>query len=465
MSSKITHRCLKHNELWDTTPERILKGVGCPVCHKEKIHAKQVKTTNQYKEEVASISPHIKVVGEYIDVNTRIIHRCNKHNIEWETSPASILQGTGCKLCAKEKIRRSNGKTHCKYTNELHEVNPNIAVIGEYQNNSTKIRHKCLIDGYEWDAIPANLLNGSGCPVCSNTKRRSHDEYVDDVAINNPNIDVIGKFSGMRTPVLHRCKKHGIEWEAFPHIILKGSGCKECSKEKIALKNGRTNEQYIIDLQEINKNIVPLEEYVNARLPILHKCLICNHEWMVTPGSLMSGTGCPKCAGVITRTQEEYTSELSYVNNNIVVLGEYINSTTPILHKCLKCDNEWDVSPSSVLNGSGCPKCNESRGERAISVWLDNNNIQYIQQMKFLDCKDSRSLPFDFYLPESNKAIEYDGRQHFMPIDYFGGQDAFEILQRHDQIKTDYCEKNGIDLLRIPYTANIEAELNNFLFI
>ena len=63
--------------------------------------------------------------------------------------------------------------------------------------------------------------------------------------------------------------------------------------------------------------------------------------------------------------------------------------------------------------------------------------------------------------------IEYDGEQHFRPIEYFGGQKKFELQQKHDTIKNEYCKNNGIPLLRIPYFKydNIEEELNNFLFI
>ena len=100
-------------------------------------------------------------------------------------------------------------------------------------------------------------------------------------------------------------------------------------------------------------------------------------------------------------------------------------------------------------------------------MWLDKNNIFYEPQMRFDDCCDIKTLPFDFYIPSLKIAIEYDGKQHFEPIEYFGGKESFEILQKHDAIKNEYCKNNGISLLRIPYYKynNIEEELNNFLFI
>lgn len=79
-------------------------------------------------------------------------------------------------------------------------------------------------------------------------------------------------------------------------------------------------------------------------------------------------------------------------------------------------------------------------------------------------------LPFDFYLPEYNLCIEYDGEQHFKPVDFANkgrewADKQFEIRRTCDEIKTEYCKKNNIKLLRIPYFKNIEEELNIFLFI
>jgi very-short-patch-repair endonuclease len=74
-----------------------------------------------------------------------------------------------------------------------------------------------------------------------------------------------------------------------------------------------------------------------------------------------------------------------------------------------------------------------------------------------------RKLPFDFYIPEFNMCIEYDGEQHFKAVDYFGGEDGLKIRQIHDRIKTDYCNSNNILLLRIRYDENIEEKLHSFI--
>lgn len=98
-----------------------------------------------------------------------------------------------------------------------------------------------------------------------------------------------------------------------------------------------------------------------------------------------------------------------------------------------------------------CPHCSArqpSDGEKIIAEILDEYNIKHITEMRFDDCRDKRVLPFDFYLPDCNLIIEFDGPQHFEEKD---GWTDLEITQRHDQIKNKYCETHGIDLLRIPF--------------
>lgn len=88
----------------------------------------------------------------------------------------------------------------------------------------------------------------------------------------------------------------------------------------------------------------------------------------------------------------------------------------------------FEQRPSAHKNGSGCPKCNESKGEREIRNFLKQHKINYIYNKKFKDCKDQKELPFDFYLQELNTCIEYDGRQHFMSNAFFGGESSTLII-------------------------------------
>ena len=94
---------------------------------------------------------------------------------------------------------------------------------------------------------------------------------------------------------------------------------------------------------------------------------------------------------------------------------------------------------------------------------MQENNVEFIEQYKFKECKDKRELPFDFYLPNNNICIEYNGEQHYKPINKFGGADSFKIQQEHDKIKRNYCLEHNITLLEIPYTYNTNEKVANFL--
>lgn len=96
-----------------------------------------------------------------------------------------------------------------------------------------------------------------------------------------------------------------------------------------------------------------------------------------------------------------------------------------------------------------------SYGELEIARLLKYKKINFITQFKFDDCIDIKPLPFDFYfnIYGYDCVIEFDGLQHFKPIDYFGGEEAFKTGQKHDKIKNKYCKNNDIILIRIKYDA------------
>lgn len=101
---------------------------------------------------------------------------------------------------------------------------------------------------------------------------------------------------------------------------------------------------------------------------------------------------------------------------------------------------------------NGCPYCNKiSKGENKISTYLQENNIEFIKEYKFKNCKYKRVLPFDFYLPKFNLVIEYNGQQHYEPVTIFGGENHYNKTVIRDEIKIKYCRDNNIDIIIIPY--------------
>ena len=368
-------------------------------------------------------------------------------------------------------------KTHEEYVAELAIKNPDIEVIEQYINRFTAILHYCKKHNVFWKTTPGNVLSGKGCELCKKEKFRksmckTHEQYVEELNIKLPHISVIDRYIDKSTPIMHYCSKHDVFWSATPDNVLHHLGCKLCKGEAIGDKLRKTHSEYVEELSIVNPNIEVIGEYIGANIPILHRCKLDQHEWLTTPANMLFGRGCPECklrllSRMFVKSHEEYVAQLLISNPDLEVIEQYINAKTPILHKCKRDGHEWRIAPANVLSGQGCPQCQESTNERKIRNWLMAHNIEYEYQQSFADCADKKPLPFDFYIASYNLCIEYDGRQHFEPVDFAGkGKEwalkQLAITQKHDQIKTQYCQDNNINLLRIPYFKNTEDELQLF---
>ena len=126
-----------------------------------------------------------------------------------------------------------------------------------------------------------------------------------------------------------------------------------------------------------------------------------------------------------------------------------------------KSGNNLEYIPNEYNNSNE----HISRGESMVSKFFENNNMNYTWQKTFKDCKDQRCLPYDFYFEYNDDEwlLEYQGKQHFEPIEFFGGQKQFKIQQKHDKIKKEYALENGYKLIEVPYTIDTEKKLNLFL--
>lgn len=119
----------------------------------------------------------------------------------------------------------------------------------------------------------------------------------------------------------------------------------------------------------------------------------------------------------------------------------------------------FNQTPTDHLRPCGCPKCNESKNEKRIKELLEQKQIKYETQKTFDGCLYKRKLKFDFYLPEYNICLEYDGEQHFVKYRFEKDDKKLKIRQKRDKIKTEYCKENGINLIRIRYDENVIDKL------
>lgn len=237
-----------------------------------------------------------------------------------------------------------------------------------------------------------------------------------------------------------------------------------------------TTEEYIQKAKIKHGNIYEynLIKYINAHTKI--KIICKKHgEFEQTPNSHLNGNGCPVCGRNNTILAKTFTKEIFIDKAKKVHGDKYDYSLVEYTHKdsqieiICKIHGSFKQIANNHLRGKGCSKCNSSRGELKVENWLKENNKNYINQKKFSNCKNIHQLPFDFYLPEYNLCIEYDGELHFNLPCWNKNKEKmkliFEKTKINDKIKDEYCKNNNIHLLRIPYWDfnNIETILNDYL--
>ena len=120
---------------------------------------------------------------------------------------------------------------------------------------------------------------------------------------------------------------------------------------------------------------------------------------------------------------------------------------------------------SGAIKSCGC--ISNSYGEDKIQELLSQNNIPYIREKIFENCimsqaKTAKPCRFDFYV-NNQYVIEFDGIQHFEPIEYFGGEEGYKKRKISDVFKSEYCKEHNIPLIRIPYTHLNELCLEDLL--
>ena len=251
-------------------------------------------------------------------------------------------------------------------------------------------------------------------------------------------------------------------------MCWKGHGCWECAKKLISNSKKKDIKDTLNEFVKIhgNKYDYSLVEYNGTYTKVMIIC-VEHGKFEQTPKSHISGHGCPKCAGNKKDTTYSFVEKSKIIHDDKYdyINVDYKNALSKVIIKCDK-HGTFETTPNNHLSKStGCPKCVSYKGETKVRNILEKNNIIFEEQYSFDDCINIRKLKFDFYLSEYNTLIEYDGKQHFTPNEFFGGYKGFEETKKRDYIKNEYCEKEGINLIRIPYfeMENIEEIIQNFI--
>lgn len=240
-------------------------------------------------------------------------------------------------------------------------------------------------------------------------RRKTHEEFVKQMKDMKPNIEVLGEYQTENVKIKCRCKICDNIWEPTPHDLLQGSGCVQCSKNKLRK--------------------------------------------------------------LFSKSQEDFVKDINRINKNILVLGKYINMKTNVLVQCKLCNNKFNLHPNNIYNRKhiSCPVCDDgiSYPNKFIAKLLAELNIEFEREVLFDWCKypcyvDNNKQDYgiyDFVIPKMNLIIEADGelghgkntmttirhnRRKITPA---------ESLYR-DQMKDALAIKNGYNIIRIDCSYN-----------
>lgn len=252
------------------------------------------------------------------------------------------------------------------------------------------------------------------------------------------------------------CPEHGLfEQRASGH--LSGYGCSKCSHKKQALSIN----DFIEKAKKVHGDKYDYSNSVYLNYDTKIKIICSEHGvFEQTPNNHLKGGHCENCSFIKRRHNFIFIEKAKKVHGDKYdySLVNYITSHIKIDINCEK-HGVFKQTPHNHLKGHGCPACNQSKGEEKVSEFLKSKNIIFLPQHRFKDCVDKIPLPFDFYLPDYNTCIEFNGIQHYKPKEYFGGEDGFKNQQKKDKIKSQYCKEKNITLLIIKYNEKIDKKL------
>lgn len=285
----------------------------------------------------------------------------------------------------------------------------------KYIKSSEKVTIKCNACGNIFEQNASDHLSGRGCPICAGVAKLTIKTFVEKSNIVHDykfNYDKVHNFKNNKEKVIIICPQHG-EFIQVVNNHMRGYGCKSC----------RTDLNTII----LKKDINLFKEEANK----VHNFL---YDY----------------------SKVEYKQ--SHINIEIIC----------------KVHGSFFQTPSNHLKGYGCKMCSHNKiysnsplEELVIKDYLINNNIIFEEQKIFNNCKYKSHLKFDFYILSHNMCIEYNGEQHYRPFRFEKDSKTFKIRKIRDDIKIEYCNKNNINLLIIPYWdfKKVENILKNKLNI
>ena len=304
------------------------------------------------------------------------------------------------------------------------------------------------------------------------TKETYYDKLMKDLPESDFTLDI---YNGTEQPCEITCNKCHSHYTfstaaSIARRARRGNKnvCKKCEnndwteKQKLAEHKAK----YLLQKKQTIVLVSDLKSW-GSHSPDLWKCTKCNHTFTRAPYIMfnLNALSCPWCEThpfeysedmIYEKALELWGTEYSYLNTEKLKNPNGSKRIT-VCHN--KCGFKYNVNLWNFLHGQGCPKCKSSHGERKVRRYLEQHNFHFQEQYPIFI--NNTCLKFDFYLEEDTKkfAIEYNGIQHYKPVEYFNGETGFQQQVYRDKLKKEYCKNNNIELIIIPY--NDESIINS----
>jgi very-short-patch-repair endonuclease len=458
--SHVSIACPLHGEFWQS-PTHHLMGTGCPKCARENTAAKLRMPCDEFDERVKHIhGGRITRTGDFTNYQTKCNFRCNDCGVERSSYPMSVIKGVGIG-CRCTNFRRSTSD-FLEDACDIHGGKYDYQFV-DFKGIHNPVEIVCRKCNEAFYQTPANHIHKScGCPKCGWQRsaeartlsvpqflaraRAAHGErYHYD----------LNSYVNARTKMTIICPDHG-PFEQIPFSHLKGHRCNKCGSAITGAKQSLSKPSVLDRLSRVHGNRLRIDgAYSGLNSPTRILCTVCGLHRNARLADLLNGDGIAcKCSKTYRRNTELFIAEAIETHGARrydYSAARFVTVKTPLTIRCNVCKCDFAQTPDIHLQGCGCPLCAQPKGERDVAQWLDDNGFTYEIQQTFETCKHYRLLPFDFYVPSHATLIEYDGAQHYRPVDWFGGEKAFKRTQTRDAIKNMWAANHGYTLIRIRY--------------
>lgn len=357
----------------------------------------------------------------------------------------------------------------------------------KYINTKTKLKLKCNKCGYEWETTTFDKLMSrpNTCLNCNKKRKLTPIEKEKRILERCKELDYTFLGFADNGKLKLKCNKCGVEWDTttFNNLIRHNRKSHSCGrknplsmpknyKDKNNIKN-----KILEKLKGSNLEFVDFVEKENievVKYHILLKCRLCGETKMYYLHYLLNSKKTIKCKFCENFNKRQNDEATRIINEKCQLLdytflgfkneyNRYINKKTKLILKCNKCGYVWDTTTFDNFINT-CIKCRNCTNcwkmEKEVKYFLDKHNIEYNEQKRFDWLKNKIALSLDFFLPKYNIAIECQGKQHFQPVDAFGGEKDFLLTRERDKVKKELCEKNNVRLIYFNNENDVKTFLN-----